>query len=216
MPIDFIRVSINGTAPTSEVWSINPIFAFGDFDQPTPTFEAMQAAAQAAADVTVHADLRAPLGVGLARTGARLEGRTLSGALQVVGEATSAVAAAGTGTASKPYQTAVVFSLRTANPGARGRGRVYWPAIGASMDGASLRWTTGQQSAALAGFKSYMAALGAAIATPLGFPAGRLVVWSRASASISSVNVIAAGDVFDTQRRRRDLAVESYASVAYP
>lgn len=216
MPIDFIRVSINGTAPTSEVWSINPIFAFGDFDQPTPSFEDMQDAAQAVADVAVPADLRSPLGAGMTRTGARLEGRTLSGALQVVGEATSAAPLAGTGSATKPYQTAVVFSLRTANPGARGRGRVYWPAIGASMDATTLRWNAAQQGTALAAFKTYMAAIGTAMATPLGFPAGRLVVWSRATPALYSVNVIAAGDVFDTQRRRRDRAVESYASVAYP
>lgn len=216
MAIDFIRCSISGSAPGNEVWSINPIFKFGDFDQPTPDFEDMQAAAQAVADVTVPADLRAPLGVGLSRTGARLEGRTLNGALQVVGEATSAVPLAGTGTATKPYQTAVVFSLRTTNPGARGRGRVYWPAIGATMDSATLRWQTGQQGAAVAAFKTYIAAVGAAMAVPLGFPAGRLNVWSRASSALFPVNVIAAGDVFDTQRRRRDRAVESYTSVAYP
>lgn len=216
MPIDFIRVSVLGTAPTNEVWSINPIFKFGDFDQPTPDFEDMQAAAQAAADVAVPADLRTPMGTGITRTGARLEGRTLSGALEVVGEATSTAPLGGTATPSKPYQTAVVFSLRTANPGARGRGRLYWPALGASMDATTLRWATAQQTAALAAMKTYLNAIGAAIATPLGFPAGRLNVWSRASAALYPVNVMAAGDVFDTQRRRRDRAVESYVSVTFP
>ena len=216
MPIDFIRASVIGSAPGSEVWSINPIFAFGDFDQPTPSFEDMQDAAQAAADVPVPTDLRGILGTGVSRTGVRLEGRTLNGDLQVVGEATSASPTPGTGTPTKPYQTAVVFSLRTANPGARGRGRVYWPAIGATLETATLRWQATQQTAALAAFKTYMAALGVAMATPLGFPSGRLVVWSRATPALYNVNVIAAGDVFDTQRRRLDRAVESYASVAYP
>jgi hypothetical protein len=215
MPIDFIRVSIQGTSPTSEVWSINPIYAFGDFDQPTPDFEDMQAAAQAAADVTPGTDLRSVMGLPLALTGARLEGRTLNGDLQVVGEATRTTPLAGTGSASKPYQTAVVFSLRTANPGARGRGRLYWPAIGASMEATNLRWTAAQQGLALTAMVTYLKAIGTAIATPLGFPAGTLNVWSRAGLALHQVNVMAAGDVFDTQRRRRDRAVESYVSAPY-
>lgn len=215
MPIDFIRASLNGIAPTGEVWSINPIYAFGDFDQPTPDFEDMQAAAQAAADVTPGTTLRAALGLGLSLTGARLEGRRLNGSLEVVGEATRNTPSAGTGSATKPYQTAVVFSLRTTFPGARGRGRLYWPAIGANMDGTTLRWQSTQQASCVTEMVTYLKAVGAAMATPLGFPAGALVVWSRASANLHLVNTLAAGDVFDTQRRRRDRAVESYTSAAY-
>jgi hypothetical protein len=40
-------------------------------------------------------------------------------------------------------------------------------------------------------------------------------VWSRAGLALHQVNVMAAGDVFDTQRRRRDRAVESYVSAPY-
>lgn len=215
MPIDFIRVSINGTAPTSEVWSINPIYKFGDFDQPTPDFEDMQAAAQAAADVTPGTNLRNMLTSVVNLTGARLEGRRVDGSLQVVAEATRTATLAGTGTPTKPYQTACVFSLRTTFPGARGRGRVYWPALGATMDSSNLRWAGTQQAAALAEMVTYLKAVGTAMATPLGFPAGSLNVWSRAGLTLHQVNLMSAGDVFDTQRRRRDRAIESYVSSPY-
>lgn len=215
MPIDFIRASIQGQAPTGEVWSVNPIYAFGDFDQPTPPFEDMQDAAQVVADVTPSTDLRALMGPALSIQGARLEGRTLNGDLQVVGEATRTTPLAGSGTSSKPYQTAVVFSLRTPTPGARGRGRLYWPAIGASMTTTNFRWDAGQQALALTGMVTYLKAIGTAMGTALGFPAGALCVWSRAGLALHTVNTMAAGDVFDTQRRRRDRAVESYVSAAY-
>jgi hypothetical protein len=216
MPFEVMRVTIQGTALGGESWSINPVYSFGDFDQPTPTQEAMAAAAQAVADVTPGTNLRNILSTALTLTGARLEARMMSGGLAAIGEATRTVPIAGATGPSKPYQTSLVFSLRTALPGGRGRGRLYWPALGATMTSTSLRWEATQQTNVTDEMAQYLEAIGIAMETPLGHANSGLVVWSRASAARAVVTSISSGDVFDTQRRRRDRAVESYVSEVYP
>lgn len=216
MPFEVMRVTIVGTALGGETWSVNPVYSFGDFDQPTPTFEEMNAAAQAVADVTPGNTIRGIMSTAITITGARLEARLDNGALQAIGEATRTTAFAGLNTASKPYQTSLVVSLRTPTPGGRGRGRLYWPALSATMSGTTLRWDPSQQALFTDEFAQYLEAIGTAMETPLGLPNSGLVVWSRVGASRAAVNSISTGDVFDTQRRRRDRAVESYVTEPYP
>lgn len=216
MSFDVMRVSIQGSATGGEVWTVNPVFGFGDFASDTPTFEEMSAAAQAVADVALPTTLRAVMGASLSRVGARLEARQLDGSLEVVGEATSTSPTPGTAASTKPYQVAAVYSLRSAVPGARGRGRLYWPATGATMSTATLRWDATQQAASTAEFAQYLENLGDAMEGPLGLAGSTLVVWSRTALARYPVISMNAGDVFDTQRRRRDRAVESYVSVSYP
>ncbi|MGK4456075.1 hypothetical protein, partial [Klebsiella pneumoniae] len=64
-------------------------------------------------------------------TGFRVENRGEDEELLNVGEAAYTSPITGTGTASKSPQDAITISLRTSTPGARGRGRIYWPALGA-------------------------------------------------------------------------------------
>jgi hypothetical protein len=211
-----MRVTLQGTALGGEVWSINPVYTFGDATHPTPTFDEMNAAAQAAADVTPGNNIRAIMSTALTLTGARLEARLTSGELAAIGEATRTVAMNGSGVASKPYQTSLVMSLRTTVPGARGRGRLYMPALAATFTSTTLRWDSAQQLLVTDEMAAWLAAVGTAMEAPLGLTGSLLSVWSRTSQSAARVTSISSGDVFDTQRRRRDRAVESYVTEVYP
>lgn len=101
-------------------------------------------------------------------------------------------AVAGSGAITMPDQVAVVVSLRTLDPGRRGRARFYLPASGAPISGVGQLESS--VPATLAGNTSdLLVSLGNIASTrPLGgtsgFPVDRVVVDS----------------VFDTQRRRRN------------
>lgn len=114
----------------------------------------------------------------------------------------------GNGSAFKPPQCAVAFSLITGVPGASRRGRIYWPAIGATI-GATLRLAnvqaTADQAAAL------VEGLGAvaAFAEPM-----QPVVYSPTLDVNTPIIAVRVGNVVDTQRRRRDRLVEAYSTAS--
>jgi hypothetical protein len=84
------------------------------------------------------------------------------------------------------------------------------------MSSGSGRWSNTERDTVLAALKTYLSAIGAAMGTALGFPAGTVTVWSRTKAQHFPAISLQMGDVLDTQRRRRDSLPESYAAVAYP
>ena len=84
------------------------------------------------------------------------------------------------------------------------------------MSAATLRWDPVQQLACTNGIAQYLENIGEAMETPLGLEGSSLTVWSRTLNSVMPVNSILAGDVLDTQRRRRDRAVEAYTAASYP
>lgn len=102
-----------------------------------------------------------------------------------------------------PPQLALVVSLRTILATKRGRGRFYLPAM-ATNALSSGRCLPAAQTAVLNGWGRALNSLVAAGATP--------VVWSIGLPTPPVVSRIEVGDVFDTQRRRRDQLTEARVS----
>lgn len=149
----------------------------------------------------------------------RLERRAEDETTLNVSEGLFGAAIGGTGTASKTPQDALVFSLRTSTPGARGRGRMYWPALGASLN-STFQVTTPAPSAVVTDLKTWLNAIGAAMnGYWTGIGAAKSSVLSVRSVTdhvCRDVNALQIGSVLDTQRRRRDALPEAYVNAVYP
>jgi len=213
---DLLRVSTLGALPSGEVWSINPIFSLGgDFGGVDVTQAQLITIATAINAASVPTTLRAAMSSSTTITGVRLEARTNEGLLEAQFEAQRGSAVLGSGGSAHSFQTAIVTSLRTAQPGARGRGRLFLPATGIGLTAATLRVASADVTSVLGGVKAYLASLETAIETV--FPTGvSLVVWSRANAQSYGVTSIQMGDILDVQRRRRDQTIESVQVSSWP
>lgn len=212
---DLLRISLVGAMPNGEEWSVNPVYKIGgDFGEPVDAAQA-SAIAQAIAARAIPSGLLAMNPTVVTVTGVRVEARSVGGVLEALGEANRSTPAAGTSSASHGFSAAAVFSLRTATPGASGRGRLYWPAVGVTMNNLTLRINPPDITAALAGFKTLSSGIVTDIETTLS-GAASLTVWSRKNADTSPVNTVQMGDILDTQRRRRDALVEGYQSTSIP
>ena len=216
----YIRLSIKGKLGSTEVWSVNPVF--------DPAGEIPAAYDQAKGDASVAAvgalALPSILEVGLSAagsiTGIRLEMRdTDSPVMLGLSEYTLPTPKVGTNSAQCPPQTSVVCSLRTATPTARGRGRLYWPALALPVDGTTLRIQAASVTSLAAGFRTYLTSIRTALNTAW-FPGGPehfdLAVYSPTDNTCRPVTTLQVGNTFDTQRRRRDALAESYTSLPYP
>lgn len=213
--VDTIRLSIKGTLPGGESWSVNPIFdAFNSYEGVEPSD--MNDLALAIRAVTPPAVLRNLLSSAADITSFRVEGRDATGKTVISGEAApSGGAIAGTGVPSKPYQTAVVCSLLTGYAGPRNRGRLFWPALGAAI-GTNLRMTTPTPAATAEAMANYLTAIQTAINSVAMFSGSSLIVYSATNNTKAVVTEISVGDVLDVQRHRRDKAVESRVANPYP
>jgi len=211
-----IRVSIVGSAPGGEVWSVNPVWQIGGVStaEDITTDEAATMATAVAAIVTPTPLLLA-MNPGFRVVSARVEARRWDGTLAAQAEANRVSPGIGTGTAPHPFQTAVVTSLRTAGIGASGRGRLYWPATGMVLDASSNRPAAALVTSTLSGMKTLLTSITAALDVTL-TNSPVLSVWSRKNLSTLPVNQIQMGDVLDVQRRRRDQLIETYQSLAMP
>lgn len=205
-----LRVSLQGTLPGGEVFSINPVYNLADYE---PTSAEALAIATAIDAVAVPAAVLQMVPSAVAWTGTRVEARDVTGALISVGEHTKTSSQTGTSVSVHPFQTSMVASLRSTTAGASGRGRLYFPAQGIPLTTSTLRVTTGNLDAALAGVVVYLTNIEAAIQTVT--VAAALSVWSRKNSALYLVNEIQMGDVPDVQRRRRDTVVENYSSDPY-
>lgn len=212
---DLLRISILGSLSGGEEWSVNPVWSLGgDFGGVDVTQNQLNTIATAINAIAVPTGLRLMFMPSTAITGVRIEARTKAGLLQAQTEAGRA-AVVGTGGTPHPYQAAACISLRTATPGPSGRGRLFWPATGITLDNTTLRITTAGLTSFTGGAKTYLQNIDSAVKTV--FATGSaLVIWSRKNASLSSVNLIEAGDVVDVQRRRRDQLIEAKQTVSYP
>jgi hypothetical protein len=214
--MSYVRVSILGTQVSEEVWSINPVF------DPTGEFPggvsqtALDAAALAIANLAIPTQLRAQLSTAATRNAARLEVRDdVSDELLGLSIQGSSTASAGTSVPVMPPQSAIVCSIRTATPGASGRGRIYWPAMG-TVIGADGRLSSANVTAILADFKTYLLGMRSALTTAwptIGFD---LAVRSKTTKTTPHAVRIQVGNVVDTQRRRRDSIPEAYQTLTFP
>lgn len=211
---DILRLSVFGSMPSGEEWSINPVYRIGgDFGTPVTNDQA-QTIATALAAVAVPSGLLQAMSSSCNVAGVRVEARSLAGTLETQAEALKTTPQAGMSNQGHSYQTSWVISLRTTTPGASGRGRLYWPATGQVLDNNTLRPTSTLTNAFVADAKTYLSALQAAIDVTL--DGISLVVWSRKTNNTANVNRLQSGNVLDVQRRRRDALIENYATVTFP
>lgn len=210
-----IRVIWRGTLPGGETWSISAAYLpVGVVVVPQPQ-AGMNAAATAIANAGLPAQLIGKLSTAVAFTDVRLEQRTATGVLYAVGQGVRTAPQSGTGTPSKPFQTSMVLSLRTAHPGRRGRGRMYIPTLAMPIAASSLRVLQADVDSTLAAMKTLLTGTGALLQAALGDIAHVLAVHSKVGALETEVNMIEMGDVLDVQRRRRDKAIENRTATPY-
>lgn len=217
----YLRIRPLGTQTIgSETWTTSPAYRWVPF---TTTFS--QAMLQSLANRLVASigaatfgSLRALLSTQGLINGWRVEQWNEDDTLQGSAEASYGAALAGTGGASKSLQDALVVSLRTDRPGARGRGRLYWPAWGATLSG---NWKLSSPvPATVAGdARTLLLAIQAQIlaeaAANLISDVPQLAVRSRTYHESIQVTTLVVGDVLDTQRRRRDALPEQRSAVTY-
>lgn len=119
----------------------------------------------------------------------------------------------GTGTAILPWNSAVVVSLRTAVPRGRGsNGRVYWPALSASVQSGTGRMSSGTVSGRLNAFKTFVDSLNTAANS---YMAGtRVIVASNVGLGLNAVvTSLRADDRVDSIERRENDQPSAYQSV---
>lgn len=217
----YFRVSLQGTLPGGEKWSVNPQFMVGG-DGISTTWDqaAGQSTADAIAALSPGAALRSAAGAGAPLARVRLEMRTDQHELIGAAEANYS-GTAFTGGMTKPVQTSVVLSLRSNVPGRSARGRLYWPGLGdIGLGGDGRIGTTLAQSMATQA-AAYLRSIQDAIKNGI-FPATLLtvelgVVSSTVALLQTKVVRVEVGNVPDVQRRRRDRLPEVYSSAPlYP
>lgn len=213
--MSYVRVSILGSAPSGEVWSINPTF------DPTGEFPGgvnqtlLDEAADAIAALNPGTQLTNMMSVALTVTGARLEVRDdVTNGLIGISVQQRDVAWAGTGSPLRGTSSALVFSLRTNTPGGSGRGRLYWPAVGMPVEN-TTRFSSANTLVALNNMATYLHAMEDALATAFDTIGFDLAVRSRTTSSTPHVNKLGVGNIIDSQRRRRDKMLEDYQNIAF-
>ncbi len=206
-----LEVSLYGSMPSLERWSVNPCYIlFFDTPLTVPQLQSLGSAVEAVALPTAASNF---MSSAVAMTGVRFIQRALTtGNLLSAADVPFNTPKPGGGNASKPFQTSVVLSLRTDDTRPRGKGRLYWPALSAVIDNASLRILNVTALAYLTGLRAYFTALRDAIdnALPGGPGLSNWCVYSRRYNSQAPVTTLMVGDLLDVQRRRRDKAPETY------
>jgi hypothetical protein len=210
---NYARVVISGTSQGGEIWSVglNYTGATGFFTQASLQTWAngISSYIQGLGANNLLTLLSSSGAVTLVRT----EKRSNTDALLLAAEAAVSPAKVGLGTPTKTFQNALCISLRTGVPGRSHKGRVYWPAWNFTT-AATLRFATATLTGALTDFKALNTAIVAAGETADPAVDLFLVVRSKVLDAETIVLTIAAGDVPDAQRRRRDDLIEAYQTLA--
>lgn len=217
--MSYIRVNLRGTLPGGEVWSVNPAFT-----ETTDIVSWDQAAGQDAADavaaVSVPGALNTLRTAQAAASTVRIERRSDSGVLIGAAEAPWPGTGGSLPNAVHPPQTSAVISLRSNTPGSAHRGRLYWPALGASLSNATLRLTTPTPQSVATDAATYLDRIATALKNAL-HPVPSLIdidlcVVSPSTGTKTRIIRLEVGDILDVQRRRRDRMVENYSSAPMP
>jgi hypothetical protein len=123
-------------------------------------------------------------------------------------------ATAGVGSPNMPWNAAIVMSLRTANARGRGsNGRVYWPALAASVAIATGRLGTGPVASRVNLFKQFLDSLNVAANAYL---AGtRVIVASNVGTGLNAVvTAVRSDERLDSIERRENDQPANYSSAA--
>jgi hypothetical protein len=218
----YIRVVVKGAIGAFDNWSTSAAFGIVGLapDVPDQALVDDMATRLAAWSIpgAIPTSLKGLVGSQATMNAWRVEKRDESEDLLSVGEAGFTSVVTGTNGATKTPQDAIVLSLRTTLPGAKGRGRMYWPAMGATL-GADFVLTSPTAAATAADAKTFLngitTQLNAAYAASADVRTVRLAVRSQADHVCRDVTQIQVGNYLDTQRRRRDKFRETYSSVVY-
>jgi len=219
----FWKTIFKGSIGSVETWSTSVswgVFGLSPDVADQAAADGILAALKAASGVTtLPTSLRTLLSSAGTVDSVRVEQRAEDETVLCVAEGLFTTPLAGSGTASKTPQDAVVLSLRTSTPGPRGRGRMYWPALSASLS-TSFQLSSPTATATSIDAKAWLNAIGGAFNTYwTSVGAAKSAVLSVRSVTdhtCRNVNALQVGSVLDTQRRRRDNLPESYVSIAMP
>lgn len=214
--MSYVRCSILGSAPGGEVWSINPVYdPTGEFPGGVDQTK-LDAAVVAINAISLPAALGPQLSTELAVTGVRLEVREdANDNLIALSQGSRTVPYTGSGAPKLTAQSATVISLRTNTPGPTGRGRLYFPAVGVTIN-TQLRQATPTPLSLATDMASYLMSIRTALAASFPTIGFDLAVRSRTTKTTPHVVRLQVGNVPDTQRRRRDAYTEAYVSVNVP
>lgn len=216
--MSFARVLLRGTLGQSENWSVGIAFRQSVNSEAPPQADLQQAAVAIAAR-TLGTDIKQVVSTAVRSTDVRVEIRSDANALLAAAEAPwTQLDSSGLG-ATKPAQTALVFSLRSTTPGSRHRGRIYWPALAAAISTSTLRLNPADAKKFATQMVAYLDGIETDLKEKL-TPSPSLIDWrlgvySPTLNSLTDITRIEVGDILDVQRRRRDSLPELYASAPY-
>lgn len=206
-----VRLSGKMGATATEVWSVG--LNYGGGAAPLDQAQALAAAgdirdALAASSGAVLGTLKNGVGAQVNLDQVDVYSYGVTGPAVSHGAVPFSPAIAFTGAPTAPPQTTGCITLQTALPGRSYRGRIYWPQTAPAID-------TNFKSSTAKGLGGGFATMNGAIeAELLAYGPWVLGVYSAVQDVVTPVTTVRAGDVLDTQRRRRDALAETFTITA--
>lgn len=206
-------VRINGSLPGGEVWSVTP--KFNRPSGPVTEYEDLERWAGVVAG-TMEAwgsgnVFRTLLSTAGTIDSVRIEARNAANQLTQAAEVQLTPSLPGISPANKMFQSCVVFTFLTGRPGRSYKGRMYWPALAASLN-TQLRMAQSTIDSYATNGVELLEMIGGAGATDGEFPIP--VVVSQTTGVSTPITSVRVGDILDIQRRRRDSLTENYGEAA--
>lgn len=202
-------VRINGSLPGGEVWSVTP--KFNRPSGPVTEYEDLERWAGVVAGTMEEWVSPNPFLALLSSAGTidsvRVEARNAANQLTQAAEVHLMPSKSGIGSANKLFQSCVVFTFLTGRPGRSYKGRMYWPALAASLTN-ELRLPQSNIDNYASNGVQLLEMIGSAGATEGEFPIP--VVVSQTAGVYTPITSVRVGDILDIQRRRRDSLTENY------
>lgn len=219
----YVKVTLVGTMGTQEIWNTGACYNIVGIGTHSISFAMAQSIAvrlnAAITATTLPAPLRVLMSEFVQIAQWRVEGFNDTDVVTGVGVQAVSPALNGVNSATKTPQDALVFSLRTNHAGRNGRGRMYWPALGATLNG-EYKLSSPTPATVALGAATLLDLIGDQINAELAANSltetVELCVRSKTDKASYRVGSIQVGNVLDTQRRRRNRLAEAYVSQAYP
>lgn len=212
----YVRLTLGGTMPSGETWSVGMSFTF------TGTVTAAQLNTWLAAVDAVCVTHLAPAGGIRALMAQQTKIVSLRAAVFAPSASSSSVTAQrnlttpilGTGSFDHPNQIAICMSTHSGLAGKRFNGRMYWPCDGAQVQGDTHQLLLAQLTPAVTKVRDFMVAVAATTLGTTGLAAAIAVPGAGLASPITALTM---DSVCDTQRRRRKSVVPvATATIAVP